>query len=173
MKNGPYILVIAPPEYLGKRYRDRYCYEHNLVWWQNTGETITEGELIHHKDENKTHNEFSNLEKKTIAAHSKHHARKAATIELTCPMCNELFEMQVRNYKMRRKQYGHTDFCCSRSCQVSKQQREREHGQPVHGTRRMYTHHKCRCVLCKSAQAKYMREYKRKAGSIPASPAIL
>lgn len=31
MKNGDYILVIAPDWYRGKRYRGKYCYEHHLV----------------------------------------------------------------------------------------------------------------------------------------------
>ena len=34
MINGDYILVVAPPDYPGVKYRGRYCYEHRLVWWK-------------------------------------------------------------------------------------------------------------------------------------------
>lgn len=37
MRCGPYILIIPPPEYPGKKYRGRYAYEHHVVWWENTG----------------------------------------------------------------------------------------------------------------------------------------
>ena len=37
MKNGDYILVKAPTNYPGKKYRNKYCYEHHLVYWQHYG----------------------------------------------------------------------------------------------------------------------------------------
>jgi len=43
MKNGPYEMVIAPEEYPGRRYRNRYVYEHQLVWWKNTGKLVPKG----------------------------------------------------------------------------------------------------------------------------------
>ena len=33
MKNGKYILVKAPANYLGKKYRNKYVYEHILNYW--------------------------------------------------------------------------------------------------------------------------------------------
>ena len=33
MINGDYILVVAPDDYPGVRYREKYCYEHYLVYW--------------------------------------------------------------------------------------------------------------------------------------------
>ena len=76
MKNGPYELVIAPPEYPGKRYRGRYCYEHHLVWRENTGHVVQPGEHIHHKDENKRNNDFDNLRLKGKSEHRREHALK-------------------------------------------------------------------------------------------------
>ena len=134
MRNGDYILVIAPPEYQGKKYRERYCYEHHLVWWQNTGEVLKEGELVHHKDENKHHNVFSNLEKKTISSHNVGHnlgKKKDQDILRNCPMCEKDFYITARNFKSKSKVYGSTwKPCCSRSCQVRKQQKELK---SVHG----------------------------------------
>lgn len=122
MRNGLYILVIAPEDYPGKRYRDRYVYEHHLVWWQNTGEIIDTGRfVVHHKDEDKHNNEFSNLEKMLRERHSKEHAATAETIELTCDWCQGKFIREARNHRHRMSRgYAHR-FCC-KSHQVSYQQ---------------------------------------------------
>jgi hypothetical protein len=82
MKNGEYIMVVAPEYYPGKRYRQRYVYEHVLVWWLNTGEVInTKTHLVHHINENKHDNIFSNLELLTRSEHSKHHHPSGADIK--------------------------------------------------------------------------------------------
>ena len=132
LRNGEYILVVAPDDYPGKRYRDKYCYEHHLVWWENTGCIINDGEIIHHLDENKTHNVFSNLELHTRSSHAQLHCidssfykGAAETVDLTCFECGSLFILQKSVFKTRIKSAGHSNLCCSRSCQVTKQQRER------------------------------------------------
>jgi hypothetical protein len=126
MKNGPYTLVIAPIEYPGIKYRGRYCYEHHLVWWQHTGEILTDGFLIHHIDENKKHNIFSNLEKKTKSNHTRDHRPPPEVWEIVCYECKKVFPMLASAHRDRSKQYGNSNLCCSRSCQVRKQQRERK-----------------------------------------------
>lgn len=73
MKNGPYEMVIAPKDYPGKKYRDRYCYEHTLVWWKNTGTIPKDNEIIHHKNGNKRDNPFSNLELRKKGGHVNYH----------------------------------------------------------------------------------------------------
>ena len=51
MRNGKYVLVIAPKEYPGCKYRNKYIYKHVLVWWQHTGELpILNKIIIHHND---------------------------------------------------------------------------------------------------------------------------
>lgn len=126
MKNGPYELVIPPPEYPGKRYRGRYCYLHRLVWWQETGEILTKKDLIHHRNEKKRDNEIENLERHTADSHNKLHAkdRPAEIVVWKCSWCKKNYEMRARNFRSRKKQFGHSNFCCSRSCQVKKQQKE-------------------------------------------------
>jgi hypothetical protein len=87
MKNGPYELVKAPKSYPGELYRNKYCYEHHLVWWENTGEIIQDGEVIHHKNGNKRDNRFENLKKETNSKHSYKHRDKARFFLAWCAGC--------------------------------------------------------------------------------------
>lgn len=127
MRNGPYILVKAPPEYPGKKYRETYVYEHQLVWWQNTGQLVPKGYLIHHKDDDKTHNAFENLELKTVSLHTADHnrQRKIPDIVIQCVWCEESFELLYRIYKFKTKN-GQKNFFCCRSHQVRHQQAQRK-----------------------------------------------
>lgn len=119
MKNGPYEFVRAPAEYPGKKYRGKYVYEHQLVWWLHTGELIPEGYLIHHKNHNKRDNRFENLEKKKKAEHSREHnleINPPNKVTLTCPVCAKSFAKNIRTVKWTRKQRPDCDFYCGRSC---------------------------------------------------------
>jgi hypothetical protein len=116
MRNGPYILVVAPPEYPGKRYRGRYVYEHHLVWWQNTGELVTGKFLVHHKSTDKHNNAFSNLEKKTRSQHSHDHARPMAMVSFACPWCKKRRTMGRYVYRQRKNSNKSGKVFCSRSC---------------------------------------------------------
>ena len=105
MKNGPYILVIAPPNYPGKRYRSRYCYEHHLIWWTETGQLPEDGYLIHHKDHNKHNNDFSNLELISVTQHNQLHHTKT-TPNASCHLCAK--PLIVRPYRIKS---GKPIFC--------------------------------------------------------------
>jgi hypothetical protein len=130
MRNGPYELVKAPPEYPGFRYRGKYVYEHILVWWKNTGEVVSEesGFVVHHKNENRRDNAFSNLEKKERGAHTREHVRERqpspAMTTLRCGWCDVKFQRLARVVK-RHMAAGQTVFFCGRSHQVQAQQRDR------------------------------------------------
>ena len=115
MKNGEYILVKAPDNFPGKRYRDKYCYEHVLVFWQTYGILPKSNEVIHHKDGNKYNNDISNLELKTRSMHSTEHniLRKKTYVELICPGCgNSFIREKNQTYLIKGTQYT----CCSRKC---------------------------------------------------------
>lgn len=118
MKNGSYELVKAPPDYPGKRYRDKYVYEHHLVWWINTGSLVPEGFDVHHKNEEKRDNRFENLELKKHAEHSREHGyeRHHGYTKLKCVFCSTEFETSLRifNYKIKKNQQN---FFCSQECQ--------------------------------------------------------
>lgn len=120
MKNGPYELVIAPPEYPGRLYRGRYVYEHHLVWWQNTGEVPGEGFDVHHRNKNKRDNRFLNLEKKTHADHSREHGleKSLTPIQAVCGYCEEILFIPPRKYRARMKQSKSGVLYCGYSCQM-------------------------------------------------------
>lgn len=115
MKNGDYELVRAPPGYPGKRYRGLYCYEHHLVWWQNTGALPPEGHVVHHKNENKRDNRFENLESKEWSLHSAEHMQKPL-ISAVCGWCREEFSISGAELRKRQKRSETGDIYCSRSC---------------------------------------------------------
>ena len=115
LKNGNYILVLAPKSYPGKKYRSKYCYEHHLVYWKETGIVVSSDEVIHHIDGNKTNNCFSNLELKKKSLHDSEHqtSKGRKYVLLRCPCCEKIFE----------RIHSNTHFCkngtytsCSRKC---------------------------------------------------------
>jgi hypothetical protein len=109
MKNGPYELIIPPPDYPGKRYRGRYAYEHRVTWWRETGLNPDDfpDTVIHHTDEAKRNNIPTNLEMMTRPGHSSHHARGVTMVDYICESCGAAFQRQKRGKKFR---------FCSRSC---------------------------------------------------------
>lgn len=115
MKNGPYELVIAPDNYPGKRYRGRYCYEHHLVYWQNTGIVPNETECIHHINDSRRDNRLDNLELVSKGDHNRIHHPKAQTTILECTHCHRKFERLARDVRRKRK-IGQTIFYCNRRC---------------------------------------------------------
>lgn len=120
MKNGPYILILAPDEYPGKKYRGKYSYEHHVEWWKNTKILPPKGYHIHHRNGEKTDNRFDNLELIYNSTHLKiHHKIKKMKI-LSCEYCKKAFEKEPRNYNFKFKT-GQKRFYCSRYCQVKNQ----------------------------------------------------
>lgn len=120
MKNGAYTLILAPDGYPGKKYRGRYAYEHHVVWWKETEETIDTSRFqIHHINEDRYDNRFENLEKKTISEHGKLHAKTVELIRRECGFCGKdlmLYPSKVRFYEKHGRQHF-----CSRSCGAKKQ----------------------------------------------------
>ena len=112
MKNGKYILVVAPDWYHGRKYRGRYCYEHHLVWEKHTGSPVPDGCIVHHKDGDKHNNNISNLQLMSEKEHKNLHGnlqtKKIAIVK--CPFCGKVFEKDARILKFR------TLVFCSRQC---------------------------------------------------------
>lgn len=124
MKNGPYELVLAPSDYPGFRYRGRYCYEHHLVWWQNTGNLVPEDFLIHHKNHQKRDNRFENLELQSRADHTREHTRErnpAVHKLYTCSECGDSFSLLERRAKDRLKRSKSKTLKCSKTCSMKAQ----------------------------------------------------
>jgi len=53
-----------------------YAYEHLVVWCAAGNSRPGKGELIHHKNEDKSDNRYENLELTTRKAHNQHHNRE-------------------------------------------------------------------------------------------------
>lgn len=115
MINGEYLLVIAPNDYPGKKYRGKYCYEHHLVYWKVYNIIPKDDEIIHHKDENKHHNVPENLELMKRKEHTIMHntERLTSLVLLLCPGCQKFFIKEKRNTFIQK---GGTYTCCSRRC---------------------------------------------------------
>lgn len=111
MRNGEYILVKAPDWFKGKRYRNRYCYEHHLVWERETGLPIPDGCIVHHKDGDKHNNNFTNLQLMAQKSHVAMHSTKGKRmLEVRCPSCGKVFYKEKRCYYKKRLMF------CSRHC---------------------------------------------------------
>lgn len=115
MINGDYIMVVAPDNYPGTKYRGKYCYEHYLVYWQTYSIIPKSDEIIHHKDENKHHNVPENLELMKRKNHTVLHNRKrlSTLVMLRCPGCQKIFVREKRNTFLQK---GGAYTCCCRKC---------------------------------------------------------
>ena len=116
MRNGKYNLVKAPQNFPGKKYRGKYCYEHQLVYWQNTGLTSKEKECIHHENGQTRDNTFSNLKLKDKGNHSGEHGKKKGItcVKVKCPQCGKIFEKKKRSTHLVKKKNKAT--FCSQKC---------------------------------------------------------
>jgi len=117
MKNGPYEMVVAPENYPGKKYRERYCYEHHLIWWLNHDYVPQKGEVIHHLNGNKRDNRLGNLELVNAADHNRQHTleRGRLFVELKCPRCNKVFQRRKSCTHLQNTR-GFPATFCSRAC---------------------------------------------------------
>lgn len=116
MKNGNYNLVLAPEEYPGKKYRNRYCSEHVLIYWKHYGIVPSADEIIHHKDGNKANNSINNLELMKRSEHAAYHMKKVGKVflRLKCPGCGNEFDVpKVKSYLANK---GSKVTCCCRAC---------------------------------------------------------
>ncbi len=163
-----YKRVKAPPEYPGKTYNNRNCLLHHLVWWQNTGELVPPGHVLHHKNEDKFDNRFENLELLSAAKHASHHRHVTAPtpplVHLICPVCQTEFTRVPSQYRFKMTENPDRQLCCSRRCSVKRQWALGLTFKPkplTHGTLTAYCNHGCRCDICKAHHSEWYKEYRR------------
>jgi len=168
ISNG-YAIVTAPEDYPGRKTGGRYCSEHHLVWWQHTGELVTKGEVIHHKNRDRADNRIENLERMTnadhLALHKPDSKRPKPMEEVSCTKCGKQFSRAKSIFEYKRRQ-GKTEFFCGQSCATKTM---RENGKcpgrtttAPHGTSSRYDYQKCRCDLCVEAKRKRGRDYRER-----------
>ena len=125
MRNGSYVLLAAPDGYPGKKYRGKYAYEHHLVWWQVTGETISPHEVILHRNGDPLDNRFDNLERVTRGSRGATQSVGMPGQEgVTCGHCGRGFILRSSRLRTRMAQSKSGKIFCSRAC-GTKEQRDR------------------------------------------------
>lgn len=122
MKNGKYELIIAPKKYPGKKYRNKYAYEHIVRFWKANGFVPGQGMEIHHINGDHRDNRIKNLQLMTSQEHRNLHSemRKIPDIEYKCDSCEKPHSMRPNLYRYKVKK-GQLFFFCSQKCQAKKQ----------------------------------------------------
>ena len=111
MKNGPYEMIVAPKDWPGRRYRNRYCYEHHYIYWKSYRQLPSRTQCIHHLNGSRRDNRVENLVLIERAEHSKEHtaSRGHQVVRLKCPNCQILFEKEKEKTHLTKP--GKATFC--------------------------------------------------------------
>lgn len=149
-----YVLVYLPQH---PNARNGTIFLHRVVMENELGRPLQEGEIVHHRNGDKSDNHPENLELTTQSAHASLHAeerpkRGETLVELVCPFCDETFTRPTRNVSK-----GEERSFCSRSCSTSFNGRR---GCTIsHGTYGRYRKG-CRCDECRGANAEKSRKHR-------------
>jgi len=112
MKNGKYILVICPDGYPGKRYRNRYAYEHIVEFWKKEGRIPYADHVVHHINEDYHDNSWQNLQEMLKSEHTKHHqiikpishgTHSGYRRGCRCDECKAFHTEEHRKYRAKKK----------------------------------------------------------------------
>lgn len=144
---------------------DGLVYIHRVVASEKAGRVLLKTEHVHHKDENPMNWKRGNLQ---ILSNREHHlihgaGRETPMLLLACAFCGKEFEKTEREERTHRKTRKGGPFC-SRSCGAKGQHRPggKRQIQLRHGSVVAYSYHRCRCRVCKDANAERQRLYQEK-----------
>lgn len=74
---------------------------HRVLMENHLGRLLEDGEVVHHKDEDKNNNAIENLALMTNAEHSCLHSRKKQLVKLECCVCKKELHLRPHVYKQR------------------------------------------------------------------------
>ena len=82
------------------------------------GRLLLPGEVVHHRNEDKTDDDISNLELKTNVEHSREHANERAPSisETFCGSCGSKIDLKPHVLRLRLSRNKKGKIFCSRSC---------------------------------------------------------
>ena len=89
--------------------------EHRYIMETFLKRKLGSEEFVHHKDGNRKNNNIDNLELTDKKKHAIHHGigKETKFIRLNCPICSRVFEKEMRNSHIIKKNFS---SCCSRRC---------------------------------------------------------
>ena len=94
-----------------------YVLMHRIVMENYIGRLLTDNEVVHHIDEDKSNNDITNLQLMVIEEHAKLHASKRTRkiVLLKCPQCDKEFQI-YKNESFLQKKNKYQCTCCSNEC---------------------------------------------------------
>ena len=100
------------PDY-PRAYGEGYALRAHVVYWLKMGRVHPKGFVLHHKNEDKGDDRFTNLE---LVEHGKHTSLHHAEVHtFTCKQCRQPFRVSGGTVAKRRSE-GNVPKFCSRSC---------------------------------------------------------
>jgi hypothetical protein len=97
-----------------RAFKSGYCLRAHVVWWLNTGTVHPKGTVIHHRNEIKTDDKFSNLQMMLVGEHTIHHCAKPNFS--TCKQCGITFELPLWRIRSRLNSGESAPRFCSQDC---------------------------------------------------------
>lgn len=87
---------------------------HRVLMENQLGRLLRPGEIVHHRDEDKSNDDPANLDLMMLGSHTSHH-RRGVLVELVCP-CGNRFSLKPHEVRQRRSRKKAGPLTCSRRC---------------------------------------------------------
>ena len=123
-------IVVSLPEH-PKAMNGRYVFEHRIVMENFLGRLLESDEHVHHINENRSDNRVENLQVMKVSDHVKLHNGESKLVKMCCVTCNKVFyilECKHKDFSSNSETRLRKFHACSRSCQVTFQQKIRFKG---------------------------------------------
>ena len=111
--NDGRVRLFVKGKYPGAQPSGGYALRSRVVWWLNTGEVIRGLDFnVHHKNEIRHDDRFSNLEKLVMGDHMRHHHCDPESLPMCkCKHCGNPFK--INRWRLKEKTRG---SFCSQQC---------------------------------------------------------